>query len=274
MISFAGTLSLKFEKVMEVEHCSSKDSHREFTTKNYQLTTYPKQEWTLVVKSRPETEDMGHGRVLKDVDKLLADYNGKLVADCRKSTSSKDFQEAKVPKIQRPEVIAIVLYTGPMVRRYFRSSCLSRLLITRHSAQFQVYNAVLRRFPQSDYEQLCMDGNLYSTTIYVLVSAVLNIARETKLAAGLKLYRGLGGDKLFPPTFFKSDEKGRKGILEWGFMSTTAAKSVAIQYSGITEGKPYATIFEIDSGTVDRGADLTNFSQYPGFHLSTAHKQI
>jgi hypothetical protein len=97
------------------------------------------------------------------------------------------------------------------------------------------------------------------------VSAVLNIARETRLPAGLKLYRGLGGDMRFPPAFFKSDDKGRKGMLEWGFMSTTGNKSIAIQYSGIKDNKPFPTILEIVSGAVDRGAVLTKFSQYPGF---------
>jgi hypothetical protein len=130
--------------------------------------------------------------------------------------------------------------------------------------QFQLYNSVLRRFPTDVYQKLCEDGNLYTTTIYVLVSAVGNIARVTKLPTGLKLYRGLGGDRTFPPHFHKSDDKGRKGAVEWGFMSTTAAKKIALEFSGIKEGKPFPTILEIDSGTVDRGADLTNFSQYPG----------
>lgn len=127
-----------------------------------------------------------------------------------------------------------------------------------------MYNLVLRRFPKEVYQKQSENGNLYTTTIYVLVSAVGSIARVTRLPAGLKLYRGLGGDRTFPPHFQKSDDKGRKGIVEWGFMSTTAAKHVALQYSGIKEGKPFPIILEIDSGTVDRGADLTNFSQYPG----------
>lgn len=123
---------------------------------------------------------------------------------------------------------------------------------------------MLRRFPEEAYKHQCDCGNLYTTTIYVLVSAVGNIARVTKLPAGLKLYRGLGGDLTFPPHFYKSDTKGRKGAVEWSFMSTTAAKNIALRYSGVKEGRPFPTILEIDSGTVDRGADLTSFSQYPG----------
>ena len=128
-----------------------------------------------------------------------------------------------------------------------------------------MYNSVLRQFPKEVFEKQRDDyGNVYTTTIYVLASAVQNIARETRLPAGLKLYRGLGGDRKFPASFHKSDDKGRRGIVEWGFMSTTGAKAIAIQYSGIKQGKPYPTVLEIDSGTVDRGAVLTKFSQYPG----------
>ena len=130
--------------------------------------------------------------------------------------------------------------------------------------QFQVYNTVLRRYPQDRYNELKKGNNQYTTTIYALVSAVILIAMHTKLPAGLKLYRGLGGDKKFPRSFYKSDAKGRKGILEWGFMSTTASKHIAVQYSGVKEGKPYPTVLEIDSGAVDRGADISGFSQYPG----------
>jgi hypothetical protein len=139
--------------------------------------------------------------------------------------------------------------------------------------QFVLYNAALRRSPKEHFERLVAGGNVYTTTIAVLVSAVVGISRETRLEAGLKLYRGLGGDRTFPPAFFKSDNKGRKGMLEWGFMSTTADKTIAIQYSGIREGKPFPTIFEIDSGTVDRGADITSFSQYPGSHGLSAREE-
>jgi hypothetical protein len=38
--------------------------------------------------------------------------------------------------------------------------------------QFQVYNTVLRRWPRPEYEALEAGGNLFATTIHVLVSAV------------------------------------------------------------------------------------------------------
>ena len=97
----AGTPSLKFEPAMEREHCYSKDSLKEFKTGNYHITTFPKREWLFAVRRELKGVDMGHGRVVRDVDRLLEEHN--------KLVSSGD------AKLKRPEVIAAVLYTGPMV---------------------------------------------------------------------------------------------------------------------------------------------------------------
>ncbi len=69
-------------------------------------------------------------------------------------------------------------------------------------------------------------GNLYPTTISVLVSAVQKIARAMKLPSGLRLFRGLGGLMDLPKEFFAADPQGRKGFVEWGFMSTTSEEKV------------------------------------------------
>ena len=68
---------------------------------------------------------------------------------------------------------------------------------------FQVYNAVLRRFPSEVYERFDGGGNRFATTIHVLVSAVVKIARVMKLPSGLELYRGLGGLMELPDSFYQ-----------------------------------------------------------------------
>jgi hypothetical protein len=105
-------------------------------------------------------------------------------------------------------------------------------------------------------------GNRFTTTIHVLIAAVIKIGRAMKLPSGLKLYRGLGGDRQLSDSFYKSDKQGNKGLAEWGFMSTTASKEIAIQYSGIREQKPFPIIFEIITGVIDSGACIKSFSQY------------
>jgi len=55
-----------------------------------------------------------------------------------------------------------------------------------------------------------------------------------------------------------------KGLTEFGFMSTTSSKKVATDYSRAKHGNPMATVLAMQCGAVDRAAQLTEFSQFPG----------
>ena len=127
-----------------------------------------------------------------------------------------------------------------------------------------VYNGILRRFPKELYDVFAKSDNRFSTTIFVLVSAVQKLSRCMNIPAGMMLYRGLGGPLELPDSFTTADENGCKGYCEFGFMSTTADRKVAVQYSGVKDKKPQASIMEIRPNAVDRGADISDFSQYPG----------
>ncbi len=131
--------------------------------------------------------------------------------------------------------------------------------------QFQIYNTLLRRYPEDDFDFFERNGNMFSTTIFVLVSAVQKISRTQRLPEGLLLYRGLGGEMELPENFYKAREKGApKGYAEWGFMSTTSEKKVALQYSGVGKGKPRPMVLVFRISAVDRGANISELSQYPG----------
>ena len=124
-------------------------------------------------------------------------------------------------------------------------------------------NMILRKWPIEEYETLNALGNAYATTIHCLVSGITKISKVTKIDENLKLYRGFGGVKL-PEAFYKPPQGGLyKGVVEWGFMSTTTNKAVAINYSGISRGKSYPTLFLIHPAAVDHGADIKEYSQYP-----------
>lgn len=127
--------------------------------------------------------------------------------------------------------------------------------------QYMIYNAILRQYPNQVYDKFNDGGNTFPTTIFVLVSAVMKVARSMPIPSGTKLYRGLGGLLDLPDCFRKGDSKGCKGYTEWGFMSTTADKAVAIQYSGVSKGRPKAMVMEIEPNAVDRGACIKDFSQ-------------
>jgi hypothetical protein len=67
-----------------------------------------------------------------------------------------------------------------------------------------------------------------------------------------------------PNRFYNADECGCKGFAEWGFMSTTSNRRVALQYSGVADGRPKCLVLEVSVGAVDRGACLQKYSQYQG----------
>jgi ankyrin repeat protein len=129
---------------------------------------------------------------------------------------------------------------------------------------FQVYNCILRRFPADMYTLFHEGGNLYATTIFVLLSAVQKISRCTRIPEGTLLYRGLGGLLDLPDKFHAADEQGRSGYLDWGMMSTSSDRNVALGYSGMKQRRPRAMVMVIEATSVDRGADISEFSQYPG----------
>ena len=119
---------------------------------------------------------------------------------------------------------------------------------------------MLRRTPDKLFETFEKAGNLFSTTIHVLQSAVVKVADKTKRPENLILYRGLSAQ--FPSQFYKTDENGCKGFTEWGFMSTTANRDIAVMYSGVKKKVPTATVLQIQTSAINRPACIEIFSQY------------
>jgi hypothetical protein len=215
---------LNFKNAMRQEHCERAGCNVEFTTGNYKITTTPRQEWQYIVENVP-CPDMRHKRRLVPISELL------------------QLDSSKAAKLCEEEVVAIVLYTGPM---------------------FQIYNTILRRYPKEKFELFEKGDNQFSTTIFVLVSAVQKLSRFTRIPLGTQLYRGLGGKVDLPDIFFQIDDKGCSGYAEWGFLSTTSDRDVALGYSGVKERRPKAMVMVIETSSIDRGADISEFSQYPG----------
>uniref|UniRef100_A0A7S0M388 NAD(P)(+)--arginine ADP-ribosyltransferase n=1 Tax=Cryptomonas curvata TaxID=233186 RepID=A0A7S0M388_9CRYP len=217
-----GVPDIDFENAMKAEHCTKLGCDIEFATSNYKIETTARREWAIVVEKEPlTTSEDGHGRRVPDMEKL------KFLPITIKA------------KMLQIEIVALVLYTGPM---------------------FMVYNAILRRTPVALFEKFQVVGNFFSTTIHVLQSAVVKIARNTKIPSNLVLYRGLSLN--FPPQFHKPDENGCRGYAEWGFTSTTANRDIAVMYSGVREGKATATVLQIKTSSVNRAASIESYSQY------------
>ena len=104
--------------------------------------------------------------------------------------------------------------------------------------------------------------NRYPTALACTVSGILKLSRIAKMPEGAEVFRGLSGLAL-PPSFFEKDEQGFAGGVEPGFMSTTTDAKVAVQYSGIHQGRE-ATIFCLQLGKMSLGADVSWLSQFAG----------
>jgi len=93
------------------------------------------------------------------------------------------------------QVVALILYTGPMYVRY---------------------NGVLRgvagRTPGDKHNSTL---NLYATTIMLIVSGLLKLSRFSPALKSPFVYRGFGDVRL-PDNFFAKDGQGRSGGVEFG----------------------------------------------------------
>jgi hypothetical protein len=257
-----GLPNLKFMEAMRQEHCERAGWDTSFTTGNYNITTTPKQEWLYIAGDETRKQvacpasQMEHGRRILSI------------------REAKKLKLAVDAKLTDAELLALILYTGPMFqvreKRAHLSMCL-RLLVRKmsmfcfkHRLVSQVYNCILRRFPADKYKLFHEGGNLYATTIFVLVSAVQKVSRCTRIPEGTLLYRGLGGLIDLPDKFHAADEQGRSGYLDWGMMSTSNDRNVALGYSGVKQRRPRAMVMVIEATSIDRGAGISEFSQYPG----------
>ncbi len=50
--------------------------------------------------------------------------------------------------------------------------------------------------------------------------------------------------------------------MEWAFLSTSSRRDVALGYSGLKQGLPKAMVMVFETSSIDRGADISDLSQY------------
>mmetsp|Transcript_15320 Transcript_15320/g.46703 ORF Transcript_15320/g.46703 Transcript_15320/m.46703 type:complete len:537 (-) Transcript_15320:186-1796(-) len=85
---------------------------------------------------------------------------------------------------------------------------------------------------------------------------VIKLAALTKVQ---KVYRGISSKRL-PERLLRPDATNAQYGIEFGFMSTTTDHAVAMHYASLGVA---GMLFEVQMGVLDRGADLSCFSQYP-----------
>ena len=242
---------------MGAEHCDREDSRTEFVVGNYGTTTFALAEWYFVVDPSltglgltglatwpRETRLCAAGCTVEEAE--AAEARRRVPRSLDEFETKRSLIDHKLGALTglrfgRFELIGARLYTGPM---------------------FVKYNGVLRGIKptapapfRERLRALCPGGNLYAATLHVINAALVSLGQLTVCSP---VYRGVGGGRL-PAAFVDTDEFGCRGGCEFGFMSTTHDRHVAIEYA---EGS-LGVVLEVEQGAVARGADLSWLSQYP-----------
>ena len=236
-----GTPNPKIWEGIKREHCERKNCSRTYRSPNYNFDFIPRQEYDFVI-SPNSNEVYPHTPKHKDgwTPEGKAQWKGEEGRESVELQIVMKRPEVSLVGLKQGEVASLRLYTGPM---------------------YMLYNAVMRKFPKDLYDEHVQDGNMYETTIFCIISGISKLSRVTKLPNDRRVYRGLGG-MILPEGFWKANNADFRGGIEWGLMSTTTNRAVAINYSGVD--KKRGTVFEITVGRIDIGADLSWVSQYPG----------
>ena len=85
----------------------------------------------------------------------------------------------------------------------------------------QLYNTILRRFPVKEFGQFRDGGNLFSTTIFVLVSSIVKIARVGENSR-MEIFSCISSLECLPDSFRISDVNGVRGYTEYGILNATS----------------------------------------------------
>jgi len=241
---------------MEKEHCQNDNSRNIFEASNYGTKTTPEVEFYFVkepngAKAVEAKKRLFHATLglagappddstwpseTRNSEKPRVPYGPEAFKRDLEERNSK-LRQLNTPPLATDEFIATRLYTGPM---------------------YECYCAVLRGLKITCFAKKNLElnmGNVYVCTLHLINNAVVKLS---KLTVASTLYRGLVG--ALPPQFQVEDEYNIIGGVEFGFMSATADKQVAIQYC---QGKMPSVVLQIEQGMVNRGADIAWLSQYP-----------
>eukprot|EP00039_Didymoeca_costata_P000268 m.44904 g.44904 ORF g.44904 m.44904 type:complete len:978 (+) comp10159_c0_seq1:184-3117(+) len=205
-------------------------SMKEFTAHNFKTHTTPAIEFAFVVEAKIPVSTGGNIRIPTSIDSIFEDPV-KRMADFGLNVTREEFASIGLLK---EEVIALRLYTGPM---------------------YTLYNAVLRNKGKGQYR------GKFTTTIHLINSGILKLS---KLQFCTVVYRGISG-RVLPDAFREPNKYGVRGGVEFGFMSCTTDRNVALGYAsheGEQQDCLHGTVLEIRMGMFHKGAQMNWLSQY------------
>ena len=253
-------------KQMECEHTREADSNQPFNTSNGIFGATSLEEWEFVVNpnpngtsyversdgfdsEHPEWRRANHAQPLAFYAVRMDAQNARL--------KSKGHTAMTVE-----ELVGGRLYTGPMFEKFNGVlRCFSAPLERSKDSREPFLQERARMlglgkwYISADSRAAWQWHNKYATTLHAVNSCVLKLSKLTALCT---VYRGFT-DAVLPASFFRPNEDGVCGGVEYGFTSTSAVRAHAQHYA---TGKA-STLFTNRMGMVDRGADFSWLSQYP-----------
>ena len=258
---------------MEAEHCKSEDWDVVFEVPNYGTETTSYLEYWFVRDPTPKRlktpelkRELEKVQITDDGGKSLhwpCEKEGKRPKVPREPVILKDSDEVsdKQAKLRAAghvtlldeELVGARLYTGPMYAKY--NTVLRDIGRLRHT------NPNTASLSAEQIKHAIAYGNLYTTTLHVINSAVIKLS---KLTSAAKVYRGISSRTL-PSKFRKEDEHNVRGGIEFGFTSCSTIREEALKYATQRRKGGAETVtpilLEMQMGMIDRGADLSWISQ-------------
>ena len=243
---------------MEKEHCKSPDSNIRFPSQNGKEIVQPVAQWAFVMKTPPpadteDTDDDGTFSIRGRVRKPLGEYWALA------QQKNMELRVQKNPELVLEEIVAAQLYTSPM---YLKYNAILRFISENRFLQDQCVKYRLGDWEVStDQFRWTLAPTKYATTIHAINSCIVKLSALTVASI---VYRGVAGMRM-PDDFFRKDAKTNiAGGVEYGFSSTTRERKIAVHYAKVEKGETASTVLEAQMGMIDRGADISFLSQFPG----------
>jgi tetratricopeptide (TPR) repeat protein len=269
---------------MEAEHCGVDPgdaastrwgaSARPWTTGNYSLETTPQKEWRWVVRREwdqdaaevPGGFEKVDGGGLREVAKLRRQAVALDALHDDAPARIYAMLEALLKGLGRPLALTVEDLTAAYQKLDLNKAELAGLRLYT-GPMFEFYNTALRakggavpwgnRYPMLAGQDT---GGRFVTTCHAINSGLLKLSALTPV---LSVFRGAAGMKL-PARLEVPDRFGGRLGIEYGFMSTTTDKAVAMNYGEDTwSGHGLSHVLEVQMDSLNRGALLQWLSQYP-----------
>jgi hypothetical protein len=248
-----GVVSLDFYEQMRKEHCEYFGCDVLFKPNNYKIKTCPRDEWLLITEGKgaergasmwPISRDDLKNPVRRRIPAHWWDHTNPSsntilrsdIGDLKRRSEKvlKYLRKQHNVQLRKEELVAIILFSGPM---------------------YAVYNAKLSDFPpkiKNDFKDA-----KFTTTIHAIISAIQKLSVKSPVQN--LVFRGTGGWGHLPECFWnpQDDRLNVYGYTEFGIMSMTSEREVALKYSGVLNTKcPHPAILAFAPGAVDRGAKV------------------